>query len=207
MRRQWLPIGGLCAFCFAAGMVTDQVVGAAAQAAPAQTQGQGQQGGGIRALQPPTRAEHGKALYFPIADIKKRFVANRQTEITATHLAWDPFYRFTVMTRAYYDPPRPGRVSQVPINWDDGEMHENKTQIYVMVDGSGVLALGGEPERRRASPDGQHSGGPLKGATIQRVQPGDWVVIPPYTWHQAQPDKGQTMVYGMCHVETRNTMP
>ena len=188
-------------------MITNQVVGAAAQAAAPQTQGQEQQGGGIRALQPATRAQHGKALYFPIADIKKRFVANRQTEITATHLAWDPFYRFTVMTRAYYDPPRPGRVSQVPINWDDGEMHENKTQIYIMVDGSGVLALGGEPERQRASPDGQHSGEPLKGATLQRVQPGDWVVIPPYTWHQAQPDKGQTMVYGMCHVETRNTMP
>ena len=86
-------------------------------------------------------------------------------------------------------------------------MHENKTQIYIMVDGSGVLALGGEPERSRAAADGQHSGGPLKGATMQRVQPGDWVVIPPYTWHQAQPDKGQTMVYSMCHVETRNTMP
>jgi len=23
----------------------------------------------------------------------------------------------------------------------------------------------------------------------------------------SQPDAGQTMVYGMCHVETRNTMP
>jgi hypothetical protein len=203
MRRQSILIGVLCTGCFLAGMITNQYAAVAAQG---QAQAQAQESG-IRALRPTTRAQHGKALYFPIDDIKKTFVANQQKELTATHLAWDPFYRFTVMTRAYYDPPRLGRVSQTMINWDDAEMHENKTQIYIMVGGAGSLALGGEPDKQRSAPDGQHSGGPLKGATLQRVNPGDWVVIPPYTWHQAQPDKGETMVYGMCHVETRNTMP
>jgi hypothetical protein len=94
-------------------------------------------------------------------------------DFTATHLAWDASYRFSVMTRPYYDPPQTGRVSQMPLHWDDGEMHENKTQIYIMVSGTGSIALGGEPEKRRAAPDGQHSGGPLKGATIQRVNPGE----------------------------------
>jgi hypothetical protein len=190
--------GLLCVLCFVAGMAVNQYAAAAAQA-PAQPET------GIRALQAPVRAEHGKALYFSIDGIRKKWASEK--ELSATHLAWDPFYRFTVMTRPYYDPPRTARVSQVPLHWDDGEMHENKTQIYIMVSGTGSLALGGEPEKRRAAADGQHSGGPLKGATLQRVTAGDWIVIPPYTWHQAQPDPGQTMVYGMCHVETRNTMP
>jgi len=213
MSRQSVSVGVLCTLCFLAGMAVSSIVaaqGAGAQSgAGRQSAGQaGGQGGGIRALQPPTRAQHGKAMYFSIDDIRKKFVDSKQQTLTATHLAWDPFYRFTVMTRAYYDPPRTGRVSGVPIHWDDAEMHENKTQIYIMVDGTGVVALGGEPEKQSGnSTTGQHSGGPLKGATLQRVKPGDWIVIPPYTWHQAQPDPGQTMVYGMCHVETRNTMP
>jgi mannose-6-phosphate isomerase-like protein (cupin superfamily) len=207
MRRQSFLIASLCLLSFAAGGMISHIGVVAAQGRGQQTTGQAQANQGIRAVQPPTRAEHGKALYFPINEIKAKFVANRQTELSATHLAWDPSYRFTVMTRAYYDPPRLGRVSQEMIHWDDAEMHENKTQIYIMVDGTGIVALGGEPAKDRASADGQHSGGPLKGATLQRVSAGDWVVIPPYTWHQAQPDEGQTMVYGMCHIETRNTMP
>ena len=52
-----------------------------------------------------------------------------------------------------------------------------------------------------------HSGGPLTGATNYRVKPGDFAVIPPYTWHQALPDPGQTLTYSMCHIETRNLIP
>jgi len=206
MRRQSLWVVSLCALCYLAGMLTSQISDVAAQERGQQSV-QPQMNQGIRPVQAPTRAEHGQALYFPLDEIKANFVANRQGQLSATHLAWDPFYRFTVMTRPYYDPPQPGRVSEELIHWDDAEMHENKTQIYIMVDGSGVLALGGEPTTERASADGQHSGGPLEGATLQRVEPGDWVVIPPFTWHQAQPDEGETMIYGMCHVETRNTMP
>ena len=199
-----LVYGLICAACYLAGVASNPRVAVTAQGQPGQ-QAQPGGGGGLRALAPPTRAEHGKAMYFNIEDIKKKFT--NEKVMTATHLAWDPFYRFTVMTRAYYDPPRTMNVSKTISNWDDAEMHENKTQIYIMVAGTGVLALGGEPVMQRTSPDGQHQGGPLKGATMQRVNPGDWVVIPPYAWHQAQPDPGQTMTYGMCHIETRNLMP
>jgi mannose-6-phosphate isomerase-like protein (cupin superfamily) len=96
-----------------------------------------------------------------------------------------------------------GQVS----HWDDAEMHEDKTQIYIMVAGTGTLALGGTAQNIRDTPEGQHSGQPLVGATLQKVKPGDWIVIPPMTWHQTQPDPGQTFVYGMCHIETRNTRP
>ena len=201
MRRS-IAVGLLCAACFAAGIATRPLVEIRARAqepaAPAA-------GSGLRSLAPPTRAQHNKALYFSIDEMRKKY--QNEKNLSATHLAWDPFYRFTVMTRPYYDPPRKMRTSDATSRWDDSEMHENKTQIYIMLSGSGALALGGEPDTRRAAPDGQHSGGTLKGATIQRVQPGDWIVIPPYTWHQAQPDPGQTLAYSMCHIETRNTMP
>jgi mannose-6-phosphate isomerase-like protein (cupin superfamily) len=87
------------------------------------------------------------------------------------------------------------------------EMHENKTQIYMMMGGTGEVALGGKPAMDHETPDGQHSGGPLAGATNYRVKPGDFVIIPPYTWHQALPDPGQTLEYSMCHIETRNLIP
>jgi hypothetical protein len=105
--------------------------------AAAQTQAQSEIG--LRSLQPPVRAEHRKALYFPIEDVKTKWASVK--DFTTTHLAWDPFYRLTVMTRPYYDPPQMGRVSQVPLRWDDAEMHEDKTQISIMVSGTGSLAL------------------------------------------------------------------
>jgi len=151
-----------------------------------------------------TRAMNGKWFYISAEDIKKRFVdASPQG---ATHLMWAPEYRFTVMRRPYYDTPKKMNSGQVS-HWDDAEMHEDKTQIYIIVSGTGVLALGGKAENIRDTPEGQHSGQPLVGATMQRVKPGDWIVIPPMTWHQTQPDPGQTFVYGMAHIETRNTRP
>jgi mannose-6-phosphate isomerase-like protein (cupin superfamily) len=124
----------------------------------------------------------------------------------ATHLMWDPAYRFTVMRRPYYEPAKKMNSGQVS-HWDDAEMHEDKTQIYIIVGGTGTVALGGTAMNIRDTPEGQHGGQPLVGATLQKVKPGDWIVIPPMTWHQTQPDPGQTFVYGMCHIETRNTRP
>ena len=121
-------------------------------------------------------------MYLNIEDIKKKFT--NEKVMTATHLAWDPFYRFTVMTRAYYDPPRLTGTSKMPSNWDDAEMHENKTQIYIMVAGTGVLALGGEPGRsvlaRRAAfgraaqrrHDAARQSGRLGGDPAIRLAPG-----------------------------------
>jgi mannose-6-phosphate isomerase-like protein (cupin superfamily) len=150
------------------------------------------------------RAVNGKWFYISAEDIKKRFVDAAPQG--ATHLIWAPEYRFTVMRRPYYETAKKMNSGQVS-HWDDAEMHEDKTQIYIIVSGTGVLALGGKAENIRDTPEGQHSGQPLVGATMQHVKPGDWVVIPPMTWHQTQPDPGQTFVYGMAHIETRNTRP
>jgi len=151
-----------------------------------------------------SKAVPGKALYISAEEIKARFVDAAPQG--ATHLMWDPAYRFTVMRRPYYEPAKKMNSGQVS-HWDDAEMHEDKTQIYIMVAGTGTLALGGTAMNIRDTPEGQHSGQPLVGATLQKVKPGDWIMIPPMTWHQTQPDPGQTFVYGMCHIETRNTRP
>lgn len=150
------------------------------------------------------RAVPGKAMYFSSEEIKKRFVDAAPQN--ATHLAWDPAYRFTVMRRPYYETAKKMNSGQVS-HWDDAEMHEDKTQIYIIVSGTGSIALGGTAMNIRDTPEGQHSGQPIVGAKIQKIKPGDWIVIPPMTWHQTQPDPGQTFVYGMAHIETRNTRP
>ncbi len=160
------------------------------------------------------RAVNGKGLYYSIGEIKKRFPQADVHGDFATndpggtnHLAWAPEYRFTLMRRPYFDPPKKNANTGEMEHYAGSEMHENKTQIYIMVAGAGQVAMGGKPEKDRQSPDGQHQGGALTGATNYRVTPGDFFVIPPYTWHQALPDPGQTLTYGMCHIETRNLIP
>lgn len=150
------------------------------------------------------RAIPGKGIYISSEEIKKRFVD--AAPAGATHLAWAPEYRFTVMRRPYYEPAKKMNSGEVS-HWDDAEMHEDKTQIYIMVAGTGTIALGGTAMNIKDTPEGQHTGAPLVGATLYKVKPGDWIIIPPMTWHQTQPDPGQTFVYGMAHIETRNTRP
>jgi mannose-6-phosphate isomerase-like protein (cupin superfamily) len=194
------------AACFFAGYMFSSHATVAAQGQAAQA--------GIAAPGPPaSRAVNGKGLYYSIDDIKKKFPpadahGNYAPGDTggANHLAWAPEYRFTLMRRQYFDPARKDATGELE-HYAGSEMHENKTQIYVMVGGAGQVAMGGKPANEHETPDGQHGGGPLTGATNYRVKPGDFVVIPPYTWHQALPDPGQTLTYGMCHIETRNLIP
>lgn len=162
---------------------------------------------------PSTRAVNGKGMYYSIDEVRKRFPpADAHGNFApgdqgaANHLAWAPEYRFTLMRRQYFDPPRKDATGEME-HFVGSEMHENKTQIYIVVSGAGQVALGGKPAMERQSPDGQHAGGALTGATGYRVKAGDFIVIPPYTWHQALPDPGQTLTYAMCHIETRNLIP
>jgi mannose-6-phosphate isomerase-like protein (cupin superfamily) len=199
--KRLIPVALFGTACFLAGYMFGTRSGVSAQSQAA-------------AQPPANRAVNGKGLYYSIDDIKKRFAPADargdfpQGDTGATnHLAWAPEYRFTLMRRQYFDPPRKSPTTGEMEHFVGSEMHENKTQIYMMVSGGGQVALGGKPEIERASPDGQHAGGPLSGATNYRVKSGDFIVIPPYTWHQALPDPGQTLTYGMCHIETRNLIP
>jgi mannose-6-phosphate isomerase-like protein (cupin superfamily) len=110
------------------------------------------------------RAVPGKAMYFSAEEIKKKFVDAAPQG--ATHLAWDPAYRFTVMRRPYYETAKKMNSGQVS-HWDDAEMHEDKTQIYIIVAGTGTIALGGPPRtsgthRKGSTPVSPSSAPPCK---------------------------------------------
>ncbi|HEV2201925.1 MAG TPA: hypothetical protein VGR73_19065 [Bryobacteraceae bacterium] len=204
--KRFIPVALFGAVCFFAGYMFHPRVSVAAQERAAQAP---LAAPGL----PASRAVNGKGFYYPIDEIKKKYppadahgnYAQGDTG-SAAHLAWTPEYRFTLMRRQYFDPPRKDNTGEME-HFAGSEMHENKTQIYMMVSGAGQVAMGGKPATDHETPDGQHSGGPLTGAINYRVKPGDFVVIPPYTWHQALPDPGQTLTYGMCHIETRNLIP
>src|SRR5271169_4558223 len=125
-RAMFLALFGVT--CFLAGLAVKPLVSVMAQ-------------GKIQAeedAKTSAKAVPGKALYFSAEEIKKRFVDAAPQG--ATHLAWDPAYRFTVMRRPYYETAKKMNSGQVS-HWDDAEMHEDKTQIYIMVSGTGTIAL------------------------------------------------------------------
>jgi hypothetical protein len=82
---------------------------------------------------------------------------------------------------------------------------EDEIQIYMMVTSTGMAALACAAEKIKDTPEEQQTGQPVEGVTLYKVEPGDWIVIPSMTWHQTEPHPDQTFVYGMCHIETRNT--
>lgn len=80
------------------------------------------------------------------------------------------------------------------------EIHEEKWDLYVVVDGSGTLLVGGE---RTNWVDGlpmeeQHPG--LRGARAFEVRKGDVVHVPARVWHQLVLDEGQSMTYMLVNV-------
>lgn len=157
-----LAIGLFGACCFLAGLtlspggvVTAQT---SAQAQPAAPQ-----------------AIDGKGVFFSSEDIQRLFPpADKKGDLPpssiSNYLAWDPYYRFTVRRRPYFDPARKNEATGEMLRYAGSEMHENKTQIYVMSGGTGAVVLGGKPAKERPGPivDGQYSGGMLAGGTSYR---------------------------------------
>jgi len=118
--------------------------------------------------------------------------------VAMTIMTWTPFYRIAVLRRT-----RSGDPARAM-----SEMHDDKTQIYFILSGSGTQILGGEPTTLIGESDGNHSGeGPLVGGTTHRIKAGDVVVIPPLTWHQTIPDEGQAIQYQMIDVRSPTRMP
>jgi mannose-6-phosphate isomerase-like protein (cupin superfamily) len=86
------------------------------------------------------------------------------------------------------------------IGYTQPEIHEEKWDLYVVVDGSGTLLVGGE---RIGWVDGlpqqdQHPG--LSGAQAFRVTKGDVMHVPARVWHQLVLDEGQSMTYMLINV-------
>ena len=206
--------------CLVIGFLADHAMNPRAVAAQEEG-GQGQGGKdriGTMLFDRPAEAriEDGKAYVISLDDVKKNFPpADQNGKITPsnilTNLGWDPVYSLVVMRRPYLDPAVKSRNSGEMTHWADAEMHEEKAQLYVVISGTGQVALGGKAAmEHKPIMNGQHGGGPLgvgQGATLYRVKPGDIVVIPPFTWHQTLADPGQTFTYMKVDILTPRLMP
>ena len=107
-----------------------------------------------------------------------------------------PMYALYLLHRPHYSTPRPSRVVEVGSQWGDAEQHARVTDFYLIRGGTGTILVGGEIENRVRIPDqagpvaGEYRGQPVKGGQAYRVKAGDWLLIPPNTPHQSQPDPG-----------------
>ena len=170
-----------------------------AQAPAAQGQGQGQG----RQLPIFTidgskfpRAVNGKGTIWTAEELRKKYITD-PNGLNFDHIEWAQPYRITMQRR---QPLQAGASAS-------GELHDDKTQIYMILAGSGTIQLGGRPDVDNSAGPGEHRGGPLVGTSSHHVKEGDVISIPPMTWHASYADPGQTMNYLMVHIENRQTIP
>jgi mannose-6-phosphate isomerase-like protein (cupin superfamily) len=140
------------------------------------------------------RAENGKATFWTAEELKKKYVTDPKAPVM-DHLEWTPAYRISMLRRNPADPATVG-----------GEMHEDKTQVYIIMSGSGTILIGGKPRLDASAGPGEHRS-QLIDATPHHVKEGDVISIPPMTWHASYADQGQVMTYMMFHIENKQTIP
>lgn len=81
------------------------------------------------------------------------------------------------------------------------EIHELKWDLYVILEGSGTLLVGGERTNwidDGRPPEEQRPG--LEGARAFQVTQGDVVHVPARVWHQVELDEGQAMTYMLVNI-------
>ena len=134
----------------------------------------------------------GKGLFWSIDDVKKALAAGTSVPLPRT-----PRYWVTVQNRT--------REKPLP-----SEVHSNRDQFYVVLDGSGTIVVGGDPPSRTqisATDSRGKVGESLAGGTPHRVKPGDMLLIPKNTWHSAQPDPGglRYVLVNLMEPDSRDT--
>jgi len=80
------------------------------------------------------------------------------------------------------------------------EIHETKWDIYVILDGSGTVLLGGERVNwvEGLSREEQRPG--LSGAKEFRITKGDILHVPARSWHQVKVADGASITYALVNV-------
>ena len=139
-----------------------------------------------------------ETVFWSGDDLKKvHEVAASGTSIsTLLPLPKMPMYALYLLHRPHDPTPRPSRFVQVMSQWGDAEQHARVTDFYLIRGGTGTILVGGEMENRVRVSDqagpvaGEYRGQPVKGGQAYRVKAGDWLLIPPNTPHQSQPDPG-----------------
>ena len=93
----------------------------------------------------------------------------------------------------------------------DAIVHDVVTEVYNIVEGSGVLLVGGTLDSAQRIPTNNpivfkitgpsSRGKSITGGTVYEVQPGDIIIIPPHTPHGFIELKTNTIVYTLIRID------
>jgi mannose-6-phosphate isomerase-like protein (cupin superfamily) len=75
------------------------------------------------------------------------------------------------------------------------EVHQNWTDVMVMVSGDATLLIGGTPVNPKSAPDGEFRAATVTGAEKHVLAPGDIIHIPAGVPHQFVVAAGKTVTY------------
>ena len=109
-----------------------------------------------------------------------------------------PFVVATALPRADHRPHDVQIIHRA--GYTQPEIHATKWDLYVVLDGSGTVRLGGErvnwiegrpPEEQRPQ---------LAGAQDFQITKGDMLHVPARVWHQVVVEPGESMTYALVNV-------
>jgi hypothetical protein len=89
----------------------------------------------------------GQATFFSTDDLKAIYQRPKDERYNVL-LVGEPQYRLNISHHPYYDPPKMMAASKTTSHWDDGEMHEDNTQLYIIMEGTGARLQGNTVARR-----------------------------------------------------------
>jgi mannose-6-phosphate isomerase-like protein (cupin superfamily) len=150
--------------------------------------------GGVTVEPRPEEYLHWDAAAFAAkkADLRARLDAGNG--IWGTGFAFD-----RVLEAADYRPHNMSIVLRE--GYTQPEIHQLKWDLYVILEGSGTILVGGERTNwinDGRPPEQQHPG--LKGAQAFQVTKGDIMHVPARVWHQVVLDEGKSMLYALINV-------
>ncbi len=73
-------------------------------------------------------------------------------------------------------------------------IHDVEAEIVYVVDGAGVLTIGGKLKEERRTNDKNRTGSKLEGGTPRRIAKGDYVLIPENTAHSFTQVEGRLVI-------------
>jgi mannose-6-phosphate isomerase-like protein (cupin superfamily) len=87
------------------------------------------------------------------------------------------------------------------------EIHQLKWDIYVVLEGSGTVLMGGLRTNWMSDRPAEGQRPQLEGAEAFRVAAGDIVHIPARVWHQLVLEEGQSMLYALININEPEPAP
>lgn len=127
------------------------------------------------------------------------FKQELEADLRAGNGIWDtPFVVSAALPRADHRPHDIQIIHRA--GYTQPEIHATKWDIYVILDGSGTVRLGGERVNwiEGRPPEGQRP--QLSGAQEFQVTEGDMLHVPARVWHQVVVDEGASITYALINV-------